>query len=787
MRNIRNIKFFVPFLLALLFSPLVIAYGASIEITGNGNVVFDQGGSEVLGITTTPADAAGSMSGIPWANWDNTARILTLNPPSNVSGSFSGTLTFTHDDYTTASLAISVTITASYTAPTSVSPLSHTVNLANVPASGSGIHLNTVGGSGTGNVTFNQVGNWPTGVSLTPGGFLQVHNNAPHGTFTLNITLTRGTSTSSNIAFALELLPAANQILNLWVPPQGQSGFEVYRPGTGWVADAGHTTHIYFTAGETFGQVAHRIPQVRRQGYVFLNWRLVNSNGTQITNDHNLTDQLTLFAHFTPMDTISVTLNANGGGWTGVAAGNSRIIPLAHGQTLLSWQNLNTTVAPINPTRNGYEFVGWFVGNTRDEITLGVSTFTANTTLNARWRPIVAGVSGVANVTFSPNGGTWRTGGFANRTYAVRHGSSLSALGIASFEALDIVPVRSGFTFLGFRNVANQNTFLINTNIGFTNITVEAVWSSADSVNLIFNPNGGSWPNGAILSETRAIGRGQNIINYFGQTLNNFISTPTRAGFNFMGWYIGNTQFTSSTIVNNNTTVTARWEVFGSGGANQPAPPWASPGLTPGTVPSPAPGGQVNVPNPIGGFTDVLHGQWFFDYVTRVSQLGIFQGTSAGVFSPSLNMTRAMFVQALSNFHRADMSGVTQFGVPFGDVSVGTWYYAPVAWATNSEIVMGFGNLQNRTFATHANITREQIAVMLFNYANFARIVFPTNIWTLEFADQNNISDWASVAVSALHSAGVITGRPGNLFDPQAPATRAEVAAIFSRFEQFRN
>ena len=778
----------------LVFSTLTTVYAeeTTIQITYTSSTVsMTQGETHIIEISTEPNDAtgvlSGALSGTDWAEWSDSNRTITLTPPEDITGNFLGTLTFTHPDFENSeSVDISVTVNPSYSAPTGITPISNTIDLTTVPNAGINFQLTATGGTGDGDVTFTQVSSWPSGITLTSGGVIGVLPNAPHGTHTLVLTATRGDLTSANLSFTLTLLPATNQLLHLWVIPAGQSGFEVYRAGTGWVADSGNYIDMNFSYGQTFGQIANQIPPVRRTGYVFNSWRLINHNGPQITNDHTLTNGTFLFAHFVPISDINITLNANGGAWAGIAT-SSRSIPLSHGQTLLSWQNANPAAAQINPTRTGYEFVGWFLGNTRDEVTVSSSTFTANAVLNARWRPIAVGGVGITNVTFSTNGGTWRTGGSANRTYTVRQNQSLSSLGIVSFEALDIVPVRTGSTFLGFRNVVNQNTFLISSNVGFSNITVEAIWSSEDTVSIVFNPNGGFWPGGTISSETRNIARGQNIISHFGQTLNNFIPTPSRSGFNFIGWYVGNTPFTSNTIVNNNLTITARWESVNLPPQAQPpvTPPWASPGLTPGTVPPQTPS---NIPPQVtGGFTDVLQNQWFFNYVTRVSQLGIFQGTSAGVFSPNLNMTRAMFVQAISNFHRNGIGGVTLFGQPFVDVSPGSWYYEPIAWAANSEIVRGIGNTQNRVFAPNSNITREQIAVMLFNYANFSTINLPTNVWAVEFADQSEISEWAAIAVSALNSAGVITGRPGNLFDPLASATRAEVAAIFSRFEQFRH
>jgi hypothetical protein len=102
-----------------------------------------------------------------------------------------------------------------------------------------------------------------------------------------------------------------------------------------------------------------------------------------------------------------------------------------------------------------------------------------------------------------------------------------------------------------------------------------------------------------------------------------------------------------------------------------------------------------------------------------------------------------------------------------------------VEWAADMGIVTGIGN---NMFAPNANVTREQMAVMLYNYINFKGISLPVNNIPAAFADEGEISSWAINAVKSIQAAGIISGRPGNLFDPQATATRAEVATIFARF-----
>ena len=79
-------------------------------------------------------------------------------------------------------------------------------------------------------------------------------------------------------------------------------------------------------------------------------------------------------------------------------------------------------------------------------------------------------------------------------------------------------------------------------------------------------------------------------------------------------------------------------------------------------------------------------------------------------------------------------------------------------------------------------VTREQIAVMLVRYAKFAGIELPKSVNPTAFEDAGKISPWAKGAVEAVQMSGLINGKPGNMFDPQGMATRAEVAAIMQRF-----
>jgi len=175
-------------------------------------------------------------------------------------------------------------------------------------------------------------------------------------------------------------------------------------------------------------------------------------------------------------------------------------------------------------------------------------------------------------------------------------------------------------------------------------------------------------------------------------------------------------------------------------------------------------------------FTDVATTAWYYPYVRTVWELGIFQGTAQNRFSPQESMTRAMFVRMLANHEGINTAGFTTSS--FNDVGANAWYFGAVEWAAQMGIVEGVGN---GNFEPRTPITREQMAVMLYRYANIMGIELPQNDGVV-FADQDTISHWAVSGVSAIQRAGIIEGRPGGEFDPQATATRAEVAALFARF-----
>jgi hypothetical protein len=176
-------------------------------------------------------------------------------------------------------------------------------------------------------------------------------------------------------------------------------------------------------------------------------------------------------------------------------------------------------------------------------------------------------------------------------------------------------------------------------------------------------------------------------------------------------------------------------------------------------------------------FQDVPEGSWYHSAVEFVCSNNLFHGTNATTFSPKSPMTRAMLVSVLGN-----LSGNTSgYSSTFLDVAAGSWYEQAAAWAAASGIVSGTGS---DCFSPENNITHEQLAVMLYNYAKYkgydVSIMKKTN--TLPFGDASYISEYAYQALQWAYSAGIICGDERGNLNPQGFATRAEGAAILERF-----
>lgn len=306
------------------------------------------------------------------------------------------------------------------------------------------------------------------------------------------------------------------------------------------------------------------------------------------------------------------------------------------------------------------------------------------------------------------------------------------------------------------------------------------------------------------------------------------LPTPTRSGYTFDGWFTeqsGGTVVTAETVYNANTTLYAHWTAIPSGsssymidviesthGTVTASPKWASSGrivtltVTPdegyelaaltvtdrngndvaltnngdGTYTFKMPASKVTVKATFIKdlvtlpFIDVHPGDWFYDPVCYVYSQGLMTGTSATTFEPNISLSRAMLVAVL---HRLEGSPAASAG-DFTDVASGDWYAQAVNWAGSVGVVNGF---DDGTFQPNAAITREQMAAILRNYAQYKGLEVTASGDLAHYTDTASVSDWAKESVEWAVGSGLIGGYEDSTLRPQGTTTRAEVASVLQR------
>lgn len=177
-------------------------------------------------------------------------------------------------------------------------------------------------------------------------------------------------------------------------------------------------------------------------------------------------------------------------------------------------------------------------------------------------------------------------------------------------------------------------------------------------------------------------------------------------------------------------------------------------------------------------FVDVPAGAWYEDGVRYSYEQGLMTGTSATTFAPEVTTSRGMIATIL---WRLEGSPVVDYAMTFEDVDPDAWYGEAVRWAASEGIVKGYGN---NKFGHDDFITREQMAAMLYRYAQYkgydVSIGENTNI--LSYTDFADLSEYAIPAMQWAVGAGIINGTSNSTLSPGGNATRAQVAVILMRF-----
>ncbi|HWP79637.1 MAG TPA: S-layer homology domain-containing protein [Candidatus Acidoferrum sp.] len=175
-------------------------------------------------------------------------------------------------------------------------------------------------------------------------------------------------------------------------------------------------------------------------------------------------------------------------------------------------------------------------------------------------------------------------------------------------------------------------------------------------------------------------------------------------------------------------------------------------------------------------FEDVAETDWFYAAVQTVARAGLMNGTTENLFSPNLSTTRGMIATVLWRHE-----GMPQAGNPstFADVETGAYYANAVAWAAENGIVTGY---DADTYGPNDNITREQLAAILYRCAGYKEIDRSAAADLSTFSDSAQLAGYAIPAMRWTVAKGIVAGTTDTQLSPRSEATRAQVAVMLARF-----
>ncbi len=231
-------------------------------------------------------------------------------------------------------------------------------------------------------------------------------------------------------------------------------------------------------------------------------------------------------------------------------------------------------------------------------------------------------------------------------------------------------------------------------------------------------------------------------------------TAPTKDGYIFEGWY---TDKDLTTVYDFTAKVTKSFTLYAK---------WTEIEKDP----------ETEEPDTSMVFTDVKATDWFYANVQYVVENKLMNGVGNDKFAPNDTLTRAMLVTVL---YRNAGEPTTNRSIPFADVDMGAYYANAVSWAKQNGIVNG---VTENEFAPDSNITREQIAAIMFRYAQYKGMDAVTLEENLHFTDADEISEYAVSAMNWAVGTGLMKGKSATTINPKDNATRAEIAAILQRF-----
>lgn len=246
---------------------------------------------------------------------------------------------------------------------------------------------------------------------------------------------------------------------------------------------------------------------------------------------------------------------------------------------------------------------------------------------------------------------------------------------------------------------------------------------------------------------------------------------PTRAGYRFEGWYRdteASEAFDFTQPIHADTVIYLKWTSLPQ---DVPAVPAENPSMDLGLILGIINGGSGM------SFSDVTSSDWFFEDIAAAYQLGLMNGVSTYEFAPKAPLSRAMVAAML---YRMAGSPAAYYGRP----AVYGWCRRQMVFQRDP---LGFPDgdvtgFQDGSFRPNENVTRVQLAAMLFRFAQYQSRDIQGRGDLNSYQDSSSVQAWAKEAIQWAVAKGLISGKSGARLDPSGSATRAEAAAVLVRF-----
>ena len=179
-----------------------------------------------------------------------------------------------------------------------------------------------------------------------------------------------------------------------------------------------------------------------------------------------------------------------------------------------------------------------------------------------------------------------------------------------------------------------------------------------------------------------------------------------------------------------------------------------------------------------GRFDDVAEGKWYSEGIEFCAEMGYMDGTSERIFDRNSELTRSMFMVILSKIDGVDLTEYETRTV-FNDVAIGKWYTGAITWAAENNLASGIGD---NAFGYKVSITREQMALFFYVYAQYKGISTTETADISSFDDADRTHDWARSALEWAVANELLSGIGNNLLSPRGTCTRAQAAVIVHAF-----